>query len=119
MKQELIELFESYKSEVDNFNDAIFEGDFELLATDIIKLFQSQPQEHKSAEEILKNHISELSETLDILEIDAILQAMHEYAKQVELLGDNRMIFKFEKLINKADKLLYIAKNSGRNRIET
>jgi hypothetical protein len=35
----IMELLHAYKSEVDNFNDAIFTDKFEALAQDIVKLF--------------------------------------------------------------------------------
>lgn len=38
-KQGIKELLMAYKSEVDNFNDVIFEDKFEALADDIVKLF--------------------------------------------------------------------------------
>lgn len=37
-KNYILELLHAYKSEVDNFNDAIFEDKFEALADDILKL---------------------------------------------------------------------------------
>ena len=38
-KEQILELLNAYKSEVDNFNDAIFTDKFEVLAQDIVKLF--------------------------------------------------------------------------------
>lgn len=38
-KEQILELLNAYKSEVDNFNDAIFTDKFEVLSTDIVKLF--------------------------------------------------------------------------------
>jgi hypothetical protein len=38
-KDEILELLNAYKSEVDNFNDAVFTDKFEVLAQDIVKLF--------------------------------------------------------------------------------
>ena len=38
-KEYIIELLHAYKSEVDNFNDAIFTDKFDALAQDIVKLF--------------------------------------------------------------------------------
>ena len=38
-KEEILELLNAYKSEVDNFNDAIFTDKFESLYQDIVKLF--------------------------------------------------------------------------------
>lgn len=38
-KEQILELLNAYKSEVDNFNDAIFTDKFDVLATDIVKLF--------------------------------------------------------------------------------
>ena len=38
-KEQILELLNAYKSEVDNFNDAIFTDKFEALAQDIVKLF--------------------------------------------------------------------------------
>jgi hypothetical protein len=38
-KENILELLNAYKSEVDNFNDAIFTDKFEVLSQDIVKLF--------------------------------------------------------------------------------
>jgi hypothetical protein len=38
-KEQILELLNAYKSEVDNFNDAIFTDKFEVLSQDIVKLF--------------------------------------------------------------------------------
>lgn len=38
-KEYIMELLHAYKSEIDNFNDAIFTDKFEALAQDIVKLF--------------------------------------------------------------------------------
>lgn len=38
-KEQILELLNAYKSEVDNFNDAIFTDNFDVLAQDIVKLF--------------------------------------------------------------------------------
>lgn len=38
-KEKILELLNAYKSEVDNFNDAIFTDKFDVLAQDIVKLF--------------------------------------------------------------------------------
>jgi transposase-like protein len=38
-KEQILELLNAYKSEVDNFNDAVFTDKFEALAQDIVKLF--------------------------------------------------------------------------------
>lgn len=57
-KEEILELLNAYKSEVDNFNDAIFTDKFEVLADDIVKLFaihvvvQAKPE--KVCEHIFK-----------------------------------------------------------------
>ena len=38
-KEQILELLNAYKSELDNFNDAIFTDKFEVLSQDIVKLF--------------------------------------------------------------------------------
>lgn len=38
-KEQILELLNAYKIEVDNFNDAVFTDKFEVLAQDIVKLF--------------------------------------------------------------------------------
>lgn len=38
-KEQILELLNAYKSEVDNFNDAVFTDKFEVLSQDIVKLF--------------------------------------------------------------------------------
>ena len=38
-KEQILELLNAYKSEVDNFNDAVFTDKFDVLAQDIVKLF--------------------------------------------------------------------------------
>jgi len=38
-KEQILEILNAYKSEADNFNDAIFTDKFEVLAQDIVKLF--------------------------------------------------------------------------------
>jgi len=46
-KEEILELLNSYKSEVDNFNYAVFTDKFEVLAQDIVKLFAIPVVKHR------------------------------------------------------------------------
>ena len=68
-KDEILELLNAYKSEVDNFNDAVFTDKFEVLAQDIVKLFAIPvvsnsrlteiEQENKKLRFIIKNGLGE------------------------------------------------------------
>lgn len=40
IKDDIISILENHKSEVDNFNDAVFETDFQDVADEILKLSQ-------------------------------------------------------------------------------
>jgi len=78
MKEKIIELLETYKSEVDNWNDAIFESDFNNLADELVKLCTiphvSQQRELLIAyERFLKNNVE--------LRVDAFLAINSENGK--------------------------------------